>query len=104
MKEKQVSNARFYFLISRKWSKNTLMFWGSVSDDDKKRSFGGYTDDLRLCERYTLEEIESNNGHQKFLPFDINDWHKKTYHDETFYITKEQLEKHFNAPALVVLV
>ncbi len=35
------------------------MFWGHLTKDDEKRSFGGYTDDINACERYTFEEARS---------------------------------------------
>lgn len=40
-----------------------LLFWGSKTEDDDKRSYGGYTSDFNSCERYTLEEVE-RNGHK----------------------------------------
>ena len=42
---------RDYVLVSRKWSQATLVFWGSFTKDDNKRSFGGYTNDINVCER-----------------------------------------------------
>lgn len=43
---------------------NGLLFWGTRTKDDAKRSFGGYTSDINGCELYTLEEI--NNSGYKF--------------------------------------
>ncbi|UDM72410.1 hypothetical protein [Vagococcus fluvialis] len=100
----EINKNREYFLVSRKWSKQTLMFWGSLTKDDEKRSFGGYTDDLRICERYSIIDIiEFNRGERYAAPFDIKDWHNKKLYDETYYISQEQMDKYFNKPALVVL-
>ena len=35
-----------------------LLFWGHKTEDNEKRSFGGYTSDISNCERYTLKEIK----------------------------------------------
>jgi hypothetical protein len=41
---------------------STLLFWGRKTEDNaKRRSFGGYTSDFNLCEKYTLEEIENSD-------------------------------------------
>lgn len=87
---------RDYVLVSRKWSKSTLVFWGSYTKDNKERSFGGYTDDINSCERYTLEEITSESS--RFLPFDLNQFWNRSNSDETFYVTIEELEKQFRKP------
>lgn len=43
---------------------STLLFWGSYTEDEAaRRSFGGYTSDINMCEKYTLKEIEK----EKFL-------------------------------------
>ena len=39
----------------------TLLFWGHKTEDNEKRSFGGYTSDIDKCEMYTLKEIEEKN-------------------------------------------
>lgn len=48
-------------------------FGGHHTEDDEKRSFGGYTSGLDKCERYTLEDIHKNglkfplyNGEDKY--------------------------------------
>ena len=38
-----------------------LLFWGHKTEDNEKRSFGGYTSDIDKCEMYTLKEIEEKN-------------------------------------------
>ena len=40
-----------------------LLFWGHKTEDNEKRSFGGYTSDIDECEMYTLEEIEAKSYH-----------------------------------------
>lgn len=35
-----------------------LLFWGHKTNDDEKRSFGGYTSDIEKCERYSIEDLE----------------------------------------------
>lgn len=58
--EMKINEDRCYVLLSIKWTrKGTLMFWGTISEDDNQRSFGGYTDDINTCERYTFEEARS---------------------------------------------
>lgn len=37
-----------------------MLFWGHHTEDDEKRSLGGYTSGLDKCERYTLEDINKN--------------------------------------------
>lgn len=39
------------------------LFWGHKTEDNEKRSFGGYTSDIDNCEMYTLEEIEKKGYH-----------------------------------------
>lgn len=40
-----------------------LLFWGHKTEDNEKRSFGGYTLDIDKCETYTLKDIEEKNYH-----------------------------------------
>lgn len=40
-----------------------LLFWGNKTEDNDKRSFGGYTSDIDKCEIYTLREIEEKGYH-----------------------------------------
>jgi|SRR6185312_1028182 len=62
----KISKDRCYVLLSIKWTrKGTLMFWGTISEDDNERSFGGYTDDINACERYTFEEAR-NERHSHY--------------------------------------
>jgi hypothetical protein len=59
----RISNEREYVLVSVKWTRSFLMFWGSETKDDEKRSFGGYTMDIKGCEKYTKSELEER-GHK----------------------------------------
>lgn len=40
-----------------------VLFWGQLTDDGDKRSFGGYTTDIDSCERYSPQDLESGNWH-----------------------------------------
>lgn len=53
---------RDYILLSVKWSKDKLIFWGNLSKDEDKRSYSGYTADIRSCERYTYEELKNKSN------------------------------------------
>lgn len=53
----ELNNDREYVLLSVKWTRGSLMFWGGLTpDESERRSFGGYTDDITACERYTYNE------------------------------------------------
>lgn len=59
-----VYDKREFVLLSVKWTKHSLVFWGTLSPDDAyNRSFGGYTDDITTCERYTLDEAKDGSPH-----------------------------------------
>ena len=55
----KISDKRLYVLVSVKWTRDSLVFWGRLSKDEEQRSYGGYTDDFSSCERYTLEELKT---------------------------------------------
>lgn len=61
-----ISEKREYVLVSWKWSwKNGyLLFWGEQTEDQEKRSFGGYTQDVDTCEKYSKEDLK-----EKGFPF-----------------------------------
>ncbi len=40
-----------------------VLFWGHLTDDGEKRSFGGYTSDIDGAERYSPQDLESGNWH-----------------------------------------
>lgn len=95
-----ISAERKYVLVSRKWTKSNLMFWGTKTDDANPRSYGGYSDDLRTCERYALEEVEG----REFKKFDHANFFRRKYADETFYATVEELEENFYPAALTITI
>ena len=50
---------REYVIVSNRHQSRfpgCVLFWGYRTEDNEKRSFGGYTYGLDKCERYTLEE------------------------------------------------
>lgn len=56
-----VSEDRQYVIVCREHKallSPALLFWGSLTDDDMERSYGGYTMDINKCERYTRDELE----------------------------------------------
>ena len=63
-----VSEDRQYVIVCRDHKallSPALLFWGSLTDDDAKRSYGGYTMDIDKCERYTRDELEKCRGNLK---------------------------------------
>lgn len=57
---------REYIIVCNKHKSNfrgALLFWGHKTEDNEKRSFGGYTSDINGCEMYTLKEIEEKHYH-----------------------------------------
>lgn len=69
-----------------------LLFWGTHTEDEYKRCFGGYTNDFDKCEKYTKEECV-NNGYR--FPFygtrqcHKGNWRKK----DDFCIRIDQLSE-----------
>lgn len=56
---------RKYVIVSNghdSWPKGALLFWGRLTEDEKERSFGGYTTRWDKCEKYTREELEKWRG------------------------------------------
>ena len=67
-----VSEDRQYVIVCREHKallSPALLFWGSLTDDDAKRSYGGYTMDIDKCERYTRDELEKWRCDEKNEPF-----------------------------------
>ena len=63
-----VSEDRQYVIVCREHKallSPALLFWGSLTDDDAKRSYSGYTMDIDKCERYTRDELEKWRGNLK---------------------------------------
>lgn len=65
---------REYVIVCNRNRKNgeDLLFWGSLTRYDEKRSFGGYTSEVDKCEKYTLEDIKSWKGYspEYYVMFD----------------------------------
>lgn len=60
----EIDKERSYVLLSVKWTRGSLIFWGTVTTDNAaRRSFGGYTDDINICEKYTFEEARKESSH-----------------------------------------
>lgn len=60
-----VSDERKYVIVCNRHTgliKDALLFWGKITDDKEERSFGGYTVQFDLCERYTRKELEIWRG------------------------------------------
>ena len=63
-----VSEDRQYVIVCREHKallSQALLFWGSLTDDDAKRSYGGYTMYIDKCDRYTRDELEKWRGNLK---------------------------------------
>lgn len=69
----EINSERKYVIVCNEHKamlKDTLLFWGSLTDDNAKRSFGGYTCQIDKCERYTRQELEEWRGDlKKEYPF-----------------------------------
>lgn len=69
----EINSERKYVIVCNEHKamlKDTLLFWGSLTDDNSKRSFGGYTCQIDKCERYTRQELEEWRGDlKKEYPF-----------------------------------
>lgn len=61
-----VSPDREYVIVcnehSGMWA-GCLLFWGHMTDDNEKRSYGGYTTGVDKAERYTEKELNQNGWH-----------------------------------------
>lgn len=54
-----------FVIVSNKHSGNwpgCLLFWGQLTSDGGRRSFGGYTTGIDKCERYSEDDIVSWGG------------------------------------------
>lgn len=61
IQDTRISPERKYVIVCNKHSGGwggCMLFWGELTRDDEKRSFGGYTQGIDRCERYTLEETK----------------------------------------------
>ena len=56
----RISRDRKYVIVCNKHSgmwTGCILFWGQLTADGEKRSFGGYTTGIDRCERYTMDDI-----------------------------------------------
>lgn len=100
MKITEINTERKYVLVSAKWSRASLMFWGRLTRDEEDRSFGGYTPDLDSCERYSLSEVK--NEFKEFT--NRNVFFRDEGGGSTFYATEEQLAQVFDKPIRTFLI
>lgn len=59
-------NERKYVIVCNEHSgmfRGTLLFWGSRTQDEQERSFGGYTSDIDSCELYSISEVKEKGYH-----------------------------------------
>ena len=57
-----ISDDREYVIVNaghRPALPGCLLFWGHLTEDAQRRSFGSYTHDFSSCERYSLDEIKA---------------------------------------------
>lgn len=77
----------------------SLLFWGSKTEDNQKRSFGGYTSNFNECEKYTLDEIDNSDYRFPVYGRDIN--HDNFKKVEDFAIEIKRLERLGHRPMLI---
>lgn len=62
----KISPDRKYVIVCNEhagmWA-GCALFWGQLTRDEEKRSFGGYTVGIDRCERYTMDEIAAWSTH-----------------------------------------
>lgn len=59
--ERGIKDKRKYVIVCNEHSgmwRGTLLFWGERTEDNEKRSFGGYTSDVDKCEMYSEKDLE----------------------------------------------
>lgn len=76
-----------------------LLFWGTKTEDDNKRSFGSYTSDFNSCEKYTLNEIDKSGYKFPVYGRDVN--HDNFREVEDFAIDVKRLERLGHRPMLI---
>lgn len=63
-KESELQDMRRDYVIvcfrHKSFIKDALLYWGELTEDEDKRSFGGYTIDIEKCERYTYDEVKDS--------------------------------------------
>lgn len=84
---------REWVLASNKHRNNTLLqFWGEHTEDEEKRSYGGYYTDFDRCEKYTTEEKETGSGCM-YPTLDSSASGYALSHTEHFWIKISELDK-----------
>jgi hypothetical protein len=76
-----------------------LLFWGTKTKDEDRRSFGGYTNDFNMCERYTLAEINNSGYHFPVYGKDLN--HDNFSKIDDFAIEVSRLKRLGYKPKLI---
>lgn len=92
---------RNYVVICNRYNgiAGSLLFWGRKTEDEKERSFGGYTSDFNECEKYTLDEIDNSNYKFPVYGRDIN--HDNFKKVEDFAIEIGRLKRLGHRPMLI---
>lgn len=92
---------RNYVVVCNRYSGigGSLLFWGTKTEDNSERSFGGYTSDFNNCEKYTLEEIEDSGYKFPVYGKDVNHDNFRTVED--FAIEIKRLERLGHRPVLI---
>ena len=70
----------------------SLLFWGEYTEDDKERSFGGYTSNINQCEKYTFEELQARKDYN-FPVYKGNSKEKEWRKFDDFIIRIDQLKE-----------
>jgi hypothetical protein len=99
---KELHMERNYVVVCNRYNgiAGSLLFWGSKTQDDaERRSFGGYTSDFHVCERYTLEEIDKSEYKFPVYGRDCNHDNFKEFED--FAIEINRLERLGHKPMLI---
>lgn len=66
----------------------SLLFWGCLTKDEDKRSFGGYTSDFDGCEKYTLEEIKLSDYNFPVFGEEVHSDNYRSYDDFAIEISR----------------
>jgi hypothetical protein len=68
---KTIAKNRKYVILCTKYKSvfpGALLFWGSLTTDNEKRSFSAYTSDIDSCEHYSLDDLIASH-----VSFDVYD-------------------------------
>lgn len=89
----EISKDRIWVLASNKHKcGGVLQFWGYLTADEDKRSYGGYPTDFSKCERYATTD-KANDGQNNFPTLDSNCNYLDLTETEHYWIKVEELEK-----------